>query len=154
MFNSAVVEMIGEGSKDGVRGDDEDMFIGIDWAKSVYAEHYDKDEALVCCRLFVCGFYFNFRFMTVVFSANPILSVRCDHKHFQSVKLSSTVKDSRTEKAGEKRLTLDDCLKLFAMNEKLGKNDPWYCPRCRVCFSSDVGSIPSHFVFLILAFRS
>jgi len=28
-------------------------------------------------------------------------------------------------------LTLQDCLRLFTTNEKLGPEDPWYCPTCK-----------------------
>ncbi|EDO18549.1 hypothetical protein Kpol_2001p54 [Vanderwaltozyma polyspora DSM 70294] len=32
---------------------------------------------------------------------------------------------------GEKKITLDDCLNLFAKKEVLGMNDSWYCPTCK-----------------------
>lgn len=31
----------------------------------------------------------------------------------------------------DKGITLQDCLEEFTMEEKLGEDDPWYCPRCK-----------------------
>jgi len=29
-------------------------------------------------------------------------------------------------------VTLEDCLKLFEIPEKLGEDNEWYCPRCKM----------------------
>jgi ubiquitin carboxyl-terminal hydrolase 4/11/15 len=33
--------------------------------------------------------------------------------------------------AGKTSLNLDDCIKQFTTTEKLGSDDPWFCPRCK-----------------------
>lgn len=38
---------------------------------------------------------------------------------------------ANAEQTRKDQLTLADCLRLFTTNEKLGPEDPWYCPNCK-----------------------
>jgi ubiquitin carboxyl-terminal hydrolase 4/11/15 len=51
------------------------------------------------------------------------------NKESMTVSLHSTV--SHTREKISRGVTLDDCLDLFSEVEKLGPNDPWYCPKCK-----------------------
>lgn len=31
----------------------------------------------------------------------------------------------------QKKISIDDCLKLFTQEEQLGPDDPWYCTKCK-----------------------
>jgi len=47
----------------------------------------------------------------------------------KTIDTDPTVEENKDIK--KKNLELVDCLKLFTTNEKLGPNDPWYCPKCK-----------------------
>lgn len=51
-----------------------------------------------------------------------------DAEEFDKYK-SDKAKDSKP--SNDKRITLEDCLELFTTNERLGKDDPWYCSICK-----------------------
>jgi ubiquitin carboxyl-terminal hydrolase 4/11/15 len=46
-----------------------------------------------------------------------------------SVSLHQTCSLLRAEIS--RSVSLDDCMRLFSSNEKLGPEDPWYCPQCK-----------------------
>jgi len=55
-------------------------------------------------------------------------------KMFQHEQAELIVQDSTLEENKEikkKSLELNDCLKLFTTDEKLGPNDTWFCPHCK-----------------------
>ena len=39
--------------------------------------------------------------------------------------------EARKEYKDRDSITLHECLKMFTTNERLGPNDPWYCPQCK-----------------------
>lgn len=39
--------------------------------------------------------------------------------------------EAQNSSRGRKSLSLDDCLNEFTKEEKLGEDDPWYCPQCK-----------------------
>jgi len=54
-----------------------------------------------------------------------------DHDGALSVRLSKSVLEARKEYKDKDTMPLTDCLKLFTSTERLGPNDPWYCPDCK-----------------------
>lgn len=48
--------------------------------------------------------------------------------HFKLLTLLSASSSSSNIKAA---LSLDECINQFTLTEKLGADDPWYCPRCK-----------------------
>lgn len=60
------------------------------------------------------------------------------HKYFPrninnygQVKMSNLLPGSGATRAQKTSLTLDECINQFTTVEKLGADDPWYCPRCK-----------------------
>jgi len=58
-----------------------------------------------------------------------ILKKYFDKDRAETISLDPSVEKNRATQ--ENNITLTDCLNLFTMNEKLGPNDPWYCPKCK-----------------------
>lgn len=54
----------------------------------------------------------------------------------------------------QETLTLFDCLELFSKKEKLGSEDPWYCPRCKehrqASKKMDIWKLPSNILVVHL----
>jgi len=68
----------------------------------------------------------------------PTISVDWDPKlvrEFLSIEKAEELENHESvaanKKRSKKRLRLDDCFKLFCMNEQLSENDQWYCPKCK-----------------------
>lgn len=51
--------------------------------------------------------------------------------NYGQVKLSNLLAGSGFGRAQKTSLTLDECINQFTTVEKLGADDPWYCPRCK-----------------------
>jgi hypothetical protein len=80
----------------------------VDWERYFLDTFFDEDEALVRCESLLLFIHF--------FS---------DCLSFQSVRLNKTVTESRKELKQLNSTSVDDCMKMFTTNERLGPDDPW-----------------------------
>lgn len=64
--------------------------------------------------------------------------------------------DSMNYRPVKRHIQLNECLELFTTTEKLGSNDPWYCPRCKkhqlATKKFDVWSLPKTLVIHLKRF--
>jgi len=70
-----------------------------------------------------------------VLGGRDTIAVDWSSKKFYSYKRENDLElDPSVTEGGEEKhsISLYDCLDLFASKEKLGKNDEWFCPKCRV----------------------
>lgn len=54
-----------------------------------------------------------------------------DENAERDIELHSTASKSINEDEAEASISLDKCVELFTVAEKLGEEDPWYCSRCK-----------------------
>jgi len=73
-----------------------------------------------------------------------------------AVQLDKSVVEHGDE-AKKENMTLTDCLSLFTTNERLGPDDPWYCPTCKAhqqAFKKfDIWSLPQVLVVHLKRFQ-
>ncbi|XP_064607278.1 ubiquitin carboxyl-terminal hydrolase 15-like isoform X2 [Liolophura sinensis] len=75
-------------------------------------------------------------------------------KSAEDFEMHESVKQKNPQK--KQVIQLDDCLKLFTTKEKLGENDPWYCPQCKkhqqATKKFDIWSLPNILVIHLKRF--
>lgn len=74
---------------------------------------------------------------------------------FGHLKLT-TLFPSVTTETTKSLLTLKECINQFTLTEKLGENDPWYCPRCKkhqmASKKFDIWSLPNNLIIHLKRF--
>lgn len=104
-----------------------DMDIDIETEKHSSNQQLNELQALIRPRnAIICEWNHN-AFQTVF---NESADINWNKPAILENKELKSIRETRSEKDG-KKITLEDCLKLFSMPEVLDASDSWYCPNCK-----------------------